>query len=413
VAAVLSPEDEADIANSRMTSSLLPTAFEGRKAFAAARPTLLLCGHYSSHQLFGAERSFLDVAEALGGMDVNLVVTLPGDSNRDYVEALRKLTLATYSFPYPQWRDGREPDEFATGCFGDLIARHGVDIVYANTIVLREPLVAAQRMGCVRVIHARELITLDAHLAARIGAAPQQIVQQVFQRSDFLVANSAATHELFYRPGRTFYVPNAVKADEFDTANDIGARITFGIVSNNLPKKGIDDFIAVALACRDLADRAEFLIVGPDNDHIKAKRSEAAVARAVRFAGYIDRPSDAMQRVNVLLGLSHIAESFGRTVAEAMASRRPVVAYEWGATPELVEHGVTGFLAPHRNVEAVAALVRAICTEPSLIRRMGEEGRRKVAEKFSMSALGEALGRAIGRILEQSSGSKVAAGLPA
>jgi GT2 family glycosyltransferase/glycosyltransferase involved in cell wall biosynthesis len=325
------------------------------------------------------------------------VVTLPSGNAGAYVEAIRDLSTGVYVFHYPQWYAQRDADEYFTTCFCDIIVKHDIDLVYANTCVLLEPLIAAKRMGRRRLVHTREIITLDAPLQKRIGLSGEEIIQEVFGRTDYIIANSKATYDIFSRRDRTFYVPNAVNVDDFNMTNEVGDKIVFGIVSSNIPKKGIEDFVAVANECQRLTNKAEFAIIGPDNDYVRSLLNDGAAAN-IRFLGYYDSPVTAISKVNVLMNLSHFAESFGRTVAEAMAARRPVIAYEWGAVPELVDHEVTGLLAPYRDIAEVAQHVVRLCENKSLITSYGEKGRQRVIEKFSTECLARAVDQAMGSI---------------
>ena len=78
-----------------------------------------------------------------------------------------------------------------------------------------------------------------------------------------------------------------------------------------------------------------------------------SLPRNFHFRGYVPSPADAYRDLNIVLNLSHFAESFGRTVAEAMAARCAVIAYRYGALPELIDDGETGFLTPFRDLSAV------------------------------------------------------------
>ena len=72
---------------------------------------------------------------------------------------------------------------------------------------------------------------------------------------------------------------------------------------------------------------------------------------------------------------------------EAMALGRPVVATAVGGTPELVADGETGLLVPPRDVAALTAALKRVLDDEGLRRRLGEAGKRRVAERFSSEAM--------------------------
>ena len=387
---------------SRMASDVAAApvqSYEGSRARLPEAPTVLVCAHVVSDRMYGGERSFLDILDALAQIELNILVALPSGNHAFYTKLVQERSVGVFVLPYSQWRNNREPDEDLTQAFCNLIEEQDIDVVYANTIVLLEPLLAAQQTGRIPVVHARELITHDIELAEQIGLPPDEIVRRVFGNCSYVVANSRATEKLFYRESTTFLAPNIVNPQVFDIPNELGETITFGIVSSNLPKKGVIDFIEVARLCERTAPTARFLVIGPENDHVEQWKVDAP--SNLSFAGYSETPQSAMAQINVLLSLSHFAESFGRTVAEALAARRPVVAYDWGAVPELVEHSVTGFLAPYRDIEKVAHYVARLCGEPQLIETMGTAGRDAISRSNAPSVLRDNLWEAFQRILDR------------
>jgi glycosyltransferase involved in cell wall biosynthesis len=74
----------------------------------------------------------------------------------------------------------------------------------------------------------------------------------------------------------------------------------------------------------------------------------------------------------------------GYKLIQYMAAARPVVASPVGVNPEIVEHGVIGFLASSEDEWRTA--LRRLRDDPALRARMGEAGRRKVETHYSLSA---------------------------
>ncbi len=89
---------------------------------------------------------------------------------------------------------------------------------------------------------------------------------------------------------------------------------------------------------------------------------------AVAYVGAVggEARTRALGEARALLHLINFDEPFGLSVIEAMACGTPVIATDRGSMPELIDHGVTGFLvnSPAEAVEAVARigeLDRAAC----------------------------------------------------
>ena len=83
-------------------------------------------------------------------------------------------------------------------------------------------------------------------------------------------------------------------------------------------------------------------------------------------------------------------ETFGQTLQEAAATGLPVVAPACGGPTDLVHHGLTGYLVPAEDDDALAQAVAHLAADAGLRARMGEAGRRDVLPR-SWSVLGDAL----------------------
>ena len=78
-------------------------------------------------------------------------------------------------------------------------------------------------------------------------------------------------------------------------------------------------------------------------------------------------------------------ESFGLAALEAMACEVPVVASKVGGLPEVIAHGVTGFLHEPADLDGMAASAIGLLTDPALHRRVTDAACTRVSEEFCIS----------------------------
>ncbi len=372
------------------------------------KPRIAVIGHAADAQLYGAERSLLSVVAAIDRDRYDLCVVVPAD-NAQYIKAIGRYADAIDVFPY-SWSGHARPSDAATVArFADLFRRRSVDLVHVNTITLMDPLLAARQIGIPCIVHARELIDQDDHLAGLLGDDPAAIVARIRTAADFIIANSDATHRLYHVEGRSFRLYNCIDIDAFDMANAAApGSLKIGIISVNHPKKGIETFVRLAVLAAARRPTLEFVAIGPHNEHTEGlalglRRDNRPVN--LRFAGYVADPVDAVRQVNVVVSFSVVAESFGRTLAEAMAARRPVIAYDRGAAPELVRHGIEGFVIPPFDIERALACIETLADDPRRVAVMGEAGRARAEQVFAPAVFASHLNDIYRRVFAISSRS--------
>lgn len=89
-----------------------------------------------------------------------------------------------------------------------------------------------------------------------------------------------------------------------------------------------------------------------------------------------------LQDAAVLVYLT-ASEGLGSGALLAMSAGVPVIASRIGGLPEIVRHGETGLLVANHS-ESIAAAIGQLKSNPALARRMGQAGRRTVAERFTV-----------------------------
>ena len=83
------------------------------------------------------------------------------------------------------------------------------------------------------------------------------------------------------------------------------------------------------------------------------------------------------------------AESFGMALIEAMSCGTPVIGSDIGGIPYVITHDITGLLLPPGDAEALADACRLVLTDGVLADRLGDAGRRHVAERYAWAPLME------------------------
>jgi N-acetyl-alpha-D-glucosaminyl L-malate synthase BshA len=155
-------------------------------------------------------------------------------------------------------------------------------------------------------------------------------------------------------------------------------------VSNFRPVKRIDAVMRVFDRIRQ-AGPARLLLVGDGPELAQAHRT----ARELGISGLV-HGLGAQEEIVPLLSVSDVfllpssQESFGLAALEAMACEVPVVASNVGGLPEVIEHGVTGFLHPENASEEMAASAIALLRDPELHQRIALAACRRAREHFSV-----------------------------
>ena len=152
--------------------------------------------------------------------------------------------------------------------------------------------------------------------------------------------------------------------------------------------------VAIAALAR-MADPTTCLVLaGAEGTHARyvAELGRLAVQHGVggrvRLVGDCADMPAALKLADVVLNTSIVPEAFGRTVIEAQAMARLLVAADHGGAAETVQDGVTGFLVPPNDPAALAALLDRLLPMPAAGRAMlGEAARAAVCARYTTAAM--------------------------
>jgi L-malate glycosyltransferase len=154
-------------------------------------------------------------------------------------------------------------------------------------------------------------------------------------------------------------------------------------ISNFRPVKRVEAVIRIFHRIRSRVP-AKLLLVGegPDSDKAMRTATELGVQHDVEMLGEHNDVTPLLSIADLFL-LPSERESFGLAALEAMACEVPVVASRVGGLPEVIDHGVTGFLHAPDDIEAMAESAIALLEDDDLQKRMAAEAKRTAFARFS------------------------------
>lgn len=167
-----------------------------------------------------------------------------------------------------------------------------------------------------------------------------------------------------------------------------------GIIARMVPIKRHEDlFRAIPAVLRSHPD-TWFLIVGDGElrPELETLADELAIRHRVVFCGFRDDRANVYAALD-LVTLTSANEGLPVAVIESLSAGKPVVATRVGGVPELIEEGVSGYMAEPGNPDSIAkALLKAV-QAPEATRAMGQHAQEKTIRAFSISRLIEDINR--------------------
>ena len=228
-----------------------------------------------------------------------------------------------------------------------------------------------------------------------VGSSPsfKPVTQWSIEQSDAVTAVSRFLRDETYRQipvkKEIEVVHNFIDPDRHDVhmpacipEKTSERQVTLMHISNFRPLKRTDDVVRIFARVRESLD-ARLVLVGdgPEYGRTRELVEKLGLDDVVRYVGVVDDVVPLLAAADLLL-LPSETESFGLVALEAMASGVPVVASDVGGLPEVVEHGVTGFLAPVGDVDAMAGYCIQILADCEKTEVYAAAARKRAAEKF-------------------------------
>ena len=343
----------------------------------------------------GVDRATVDMASAVAKAGYRSIVATQGGGDAD----AEIVDLPVHS---------RNPAVMVAnaGRLTRLIRERGVSLVHVRSRAPAFSAIAAARRAGIPVV-------ATYHGIYSAGSPLKRWYNGVMTRGDLAIANSTFTRDHILKqhpvaPDRVVVVSEGIDTGRFDPAavspEQIAAvRAGWGLASDDrrrvvLCAARLTSWKGQGLAIEAFAARARrenilLILAGEEESatYVAVLRDLAArlgVAGTVILSGPIMDMPAALLAADLVLAPSNKAESFGRTVVEAQAMGRPLIASAIGAHRETVLDGVTGRLAPPTDAAAwIRAIDAALATPAVIDEAMGRAARERAVGMYSLDAM--------------------------
>jgi len=330
----------------------------GHELFAAVRPKSPLISYL---QVPAANINVLPLRNALDAQSARALARIVKENQIDVVHAhmARDYSLAAYAS--------------RSNPFGSQLAKF---------VVTRHVLFPLNRL------HRRTLSKATKVIAVSNAVAQQLRSQQLVPDEKIALVRNGIDVDRYTNAYQTF--DRAAFLQSKQLPNDC---LLVGSIGELRKLKRHDDFIkAAALVAREVPN-AHFVIAGVDTskgEEIRKQLVELVAALnlsdRVHFLGWLEDAEHLLCALDAFVSASE-TESFGLSIAEAMATGTPVVATRSEGAQEVVYDQITGLLVSIGDVEGMASALVSLLKSEEMRKTLGERAASVVREQFSLTRM--------------------------
>lgn len=349
---------------------------------------------HSSSELYGSDKSLLNLIKNLDKNKFNISVILPCDGPLvEEMKKVKKVNVILKEIAVLRRKNlsivgllNYGIDFFKSISFlKKIIKKNSIDIVYTNTAVVFPGGVVAKLCGKKSIWHVREIIK---------SKFEKEVVSLiVYMFSDVIIANSKATSEAICKnQKKNKVVYNAIEFDENGNVElQKHNRIIIGMAGRINRWKGQKLFVDMAARVVKENPNVEFLIAGDVykgeeqiridlKEYIKERKME----QKIKLLGQVKDMNNFYSNIDIFVLPSIQPEPFGLVVIEAMAKKLPVVATNHGGPVEIIEDRKSGFLIDYKDAEEMKNVILELVANDKLRKNIGEYGRERAIRTFSL-----------------------------
>jgi L-malate glycosyltransferase len=302
-----------------------------------------------------------------------------------------------------------------------ILRRQRVDIIHCNSYrAAHWGIPLAYVLGIRAVCHVRDchFTRFSSKLMARAGSRIVFVAVSKAVKASLVNAGvSSGQVEVVYNGADvTRYHPGIPPADPFEGRSDA---VNLGLFGRIEERKRHIDAVEALFLIRRVRSNVRLVVVGDPwkesgraaDRRLKERIAELGLQDQVLFTGYRTDVPALMSGVDVVL-VPSTDEPFARVILEAFSMEKPVVGTLSGGTPEMIEDGVSGLLAPAQDPAALADACLRLLNDAKLAASLARQGRERALRLFTIDSHVAAITRIYSEIRRQQSGNRRSGAAP-
>lgn len=340
------------------------------------------------------------IGSALGGEGIEVEAALSPDSRA--IAPLRDADVEIHEIPFVPAIRAPGRDLTATRALVGLLRRRPYDVVHAHGAkagvlarlagaLTRTPVVYTAHGWAFNEFEFRHPRPSAIHRGTVVWAERVLAPLAAFTVCVSAFEEQAASARRLPGAGRRRVIHHGVRMRDDAVADEQllawrGDGVLIGAVSVFRPEKGLGFLVDAAAAVRRENAGVRIALVGEGDGRrdLEHRIAAAGVGDTVRTFAYGGSVEPHLLALDAFALPSHQFEASGIGVLEAMAMGLPIVASRVGGVPESVIDNETGLLVEPGSVDDLASALIRLAGDSGVRRRMGERGRARVAERFTL-----------------------------
>lgn len=180
-------------------------------------------------------------------------------------------------------------------------------------------------------------------------------------------------------------IPDGRKEYKWEFKNLLQKRPLIGTIGRFSHEKALECFIKAMPLILQSNAHTEFLIVGkgPEEKKLKELARKLNLETKLTFKPWVDDVFSIMNAIDIFV-ITSMREGCPHILLEAFSMGRPVVASRIEGISDIVEDGKDGLLVDTGNPQALAQRILYLCDNPQEAILLGENGLRKIRDKFTI-----------------------------